>query len=116
MFYHKDRERCCSVHGCDLTTSGSNNLLEWFKLELEKHYEPTEAHRRGQGTADDKDARIPNRMVRWIDAGFEYEADPRQPDKLLGNLKVNEEGVKSLGTPGLKATRDQYDSGFCSAC
>ena len=80
-----------------------------LKGELEQHYELTEAHRLGPGAEDDKEARVLNRIVRWTDAGIEYEADPRQAEKLLRDLKVDD-GVKSVSTPGVKVTKDQLDA------
>ena len=44
-FYHGARDLRCSVHGDDLTTVGPKEDLDWFKAELEKCYELTEAHR-----------------------------------------------------------------------
>ena len=38
------------------------------------------------------------------------EADPRQSEKLLGDLKLNAEGVKAAASPGVRATREQHDS------
>ena len=35
-----------------------------------------------------------NRVVRWTSEGLEYEADPRQVEKLLRLLKLDAEGVK----------------------
>ena len=37
--------------------------------------------------------------------GLEYEADPRQAERLVRDLKL--EGAKVLGTPGVKATSTQ---------
>ena len=41
--------------------------------------------------------------------GFEYEANPRQAEKLLRNLKLDGVGVKSVGSPGVKPTGEQLD-------
>ena len=49
-------------------------------------------------------------MVRWTAAGLEYEADPRQAEKLLRDLKLDGEGVKSASTPGVKLTKEQVDA------
>ena len=46
--------------------------------------------------------------MRWTEQGLEYEADPRQAEKLLRDLKVDE-GVKSVGTPGVKTMREQLE-------
>ena len=43
-----------------------------------------------------------NRVVRWTADGLEYEADPRQCEKLLRDLKFDGEDVKSAGIPGAK--------------
>ena len=59
---------------------GPKDQLDWFKAELEKRYELTEAHRLGPGPEDDREARVLNRIVRWTDDGIEYEADPRHQE------------------------------------
>ena len=47
--------------------------------------------------------------MRWTDGGIEYEADPRQGEKLLRDLKLDGDGVKGAASPGVKATREQLD-------
>ena len=108
VFYHAKRRLRCSVHGDDPTTSGPKRQLDWCKAELEKHYELTEAHRLGLGAKDDKEAGVLNRIVMWTENGSEYEADPRQVEKLSRDLKIDD-GVKSLGTQGVRATRGQVE-------
>ena len=61
VFLHRKKNLRCSVHGDDLTTVGPKDSLDWFKKELEKFYELTEAHRLGPGPKDDKEARVLNR-------------------------------------------------------
>ncbi len=110
VFYHKARDLRCSIHGDDLTTVGSKVNLDWFKKELEKHYELKEPHRLGPGPSDDREALVLNRVVRWTDDGLEMEADPRQAEKLLRDLKLDGDGVKVAASPGVKQTRDQLDA------
>ena len=69
-----------------------------------------ELHRLGPRAKDDKEAIVFNRVVRWTAAGLEYEADPRQAEKLLRDLKLDGEGVKSASTPGVKLTKEQVDA------
>ena len=52
--------------------------------------------RLGPAATDDKEARVLNRIIRWTGNGLEYEADPRQVEKLLEELDLEAEGVKSL--------------------
>ncbi len=110
VFYHQARDLRCSVHGDDLTTVGSKLNLDWFKRELERHYELKEPHRLGPGDGDDREALVLNRVVRWTDAGLELEADPRQAEKLLRDLKLDGEGVKAAASPGARQTREQLDA------
>ena len=69
----------------------------------------------GPGEADDKEATVLNRVVRWTKDGLEYEADPRQGEKLLRDLKLEGEGVKAAATPGVKANREQLDVEYSGA-
>ena len=50
---------------------------------MEKKYELTENYRIGPAPGDGKEAKILNRIVRWTKEGLEYEADPRQAEKLI---------------------------------
>jgi hypothetical protein len=95
------------VHGDDLTTVGPKDSLDWFKNTLEQHYELEESARLGPGPGDAKEARVLNRLVRWTAHGVEYEADPRQAERLLRDLKLA--GAKSVGTPGVKPTLEQTE-------
>ena len=81
-----------------------------MKAELDRHYELTEAHRLGPGAADDKEAKVLNRIVRWTEHGLVYEADPRQGEKLLRDLKLDAADTKALGTPGVKLNREQLET------
>ena len=109
VFYHRAKNLRCSVHGDDITTVGSKTNLDWFKAELEKLYELKEAARIGPADEDDKEATVLNRVVRWTPQGLEMEADPRQGEKLLRDLRLDGDGVKAAASPGVRATREQLD-------
>ena len=79
VFWHKSRSLVSSVHGDDFTTAGSKPDLDWFESEFEAKYELRKGGRIGPGKDDDKEGCVLNRVVRWIEDGLEYEADP---DKL----------------------------------
>ena len=61
----------------------------------------------GPGQDDDKEVRILNRIVRWTDRGLEYEADPRQGEKLVAELGL--EGSRMVGAPAVKQTFDMVE-------
>ena len=45
-------------------------------------YELTDGARPGPGKDHDHEGLVQNRVVRWTSQGLEYEADPRQAEKL----------------------------------
>ena len=72
-------------------------------------YELRKGGRLGPGDCDEKEGRILNRIVRWTPGGLEYEADPRQCEKLLEETQLDE-GCKATATPGIKALAAQVES------
>ena len=109
VFWHKAKRIVCSVHGDDFTSAGPKPSLDWFESELAKHYELTKGGRLGPGVEDDHEARILNRIVRWTSKGLEYEADPRQGERLLEDLELTGD-VKAAPTPGVKPLQHQIDT------
>ena len=77
---------------------------------LRSHYELTVGGRLGPSKADDKEATVLNRIIRWTEEGLEYEADPRQIERLLEELDLDAEGVKGVVTPGVKTQAHQAQS------
>ena len=83
VFVHPGRKIAVSVHGDDFTATGPKDQLDWFQKMMEDHYELTVGGRLGAGANDDKEATVLNRVIRSTDTGIEYEADPRQVERLL---------------------------------
>ena len=90
------------MHGDDFTTAGPKSGLDKFVEMLKEKYELKEAARLGPGPEDDKEARVLNRIIRWTDYGLEYEADPRQGEKLVEELGL--QGANGVTTPATKAS------------
>ena len=107
IFVHESRDIVCTVHGDDFTAVGPKSSLDWYEAELKKLYELKTGGRLGPGKDDDKEATCLNRVIRWTDDGLEYEADPRQAEKLVEELELDGDGVKSTATPGIKALPTQ---------
>ena len=101
VFFHRERRLVCSVHGDDFTTAGPKRHLDWFEETLSGYYELSKGGRLGPGVDDKKEATVLNRVVRWPSHGLEYEADPRQGEKLLDELGLDD-GVNPCSTPGVK--------------
>ena len=105
LYRHPGRDIEVSIHGDDLTATGRKRDLDWYKLELEKHYSLEEAARLGPAAEDAKEAKVLNRIIRWTDAGLEYECDPRQVEQVIRDLGL--QGCKAVGTPGVRQTFEQ---------
>ena len=106
VFHHPEKRLTTSVHGDDFTTTGPKVHLDWFEHQREAVYELSKGGRLGPGLEDDKEGLILNRVVRWTESGLEYEADPRQVEKLLKETGMYEK-TKKAATPGVKALPEQ---------
>ena len=102
VFYHGARRITCSVHGDDFTSSGPKDALDWLEQSIGEEYEITIGPRLGPGPRDAKEARALNRVVRWCDDRIEYEADPRQVERLVEECGLN--GANPMATPSVKPT------------
>ena len=54
------------------------------------------------GDADAKEGRVLNKVIRWLDDRIQYEADPRQVERLVAECGL--EGANGVATPGVKPT------------
>ena len=102
VFHHSGRRVVTSVHGDDFTTSGPADALDWFEEAVKEKYEATIGPRVGPGPHDEKEGRVLNRIVRWCRDRIEYEADPRQVERLIAECGLD--GAKPVVTPGAKPT------------
>ena len=48
-----------------------------------------------------------NRILRWCEGRIEYEADPRQAEKLAAECGL--EGAKAVATPGVKSSVHEFE-------
>jgi hypothetical protein len=92
------------VHGDDFTSSGPKPSLDWFEQTLAEEYELSIGPRLGPGPGDAKEGRALNRVIRWCDKHIEYEADPRQAERLIAECGLGGPEVKPVATPGVKST------------
>ena len=108
IFFHRDRGIACSVHGDDFTSTGAKAELDWLEGQLEGKYELRKGGRLEPGADDAKELTVLNRVLRYTEQGFEYEADPRQAEKLLEGLKLDG-NCNGAATPGLKPLLEQLE-------
>jgi len=102
VFKHPSKMLVVSVHGDDFTTAGACEDLDWFEGNLAEHYECTIQPRIGPGPKDGKEGIVLNRVIRWTSEGLEYEADPRQAEKLIAECGLT--GSNTMATPGVRVS------------
>ena len=88
IFSHADKDIVVTVHGDDFTAVGPKRQLDWYETALEEKYELKKGGRLGPGIDDAKEATCLTRIIRWCADGLEYEADPRQIEKLIEELEL----------------------------
>ena len=71
IFYHKERDLSCAVHGDDFTFCGEDDQLRWIIGEMEKWFEIKVRAILGPEEGDDKEVIILGRTVRWQPWGIE---------------------------------------------
>ena len=86
-------------------TCGLTRLAESIASE----YEISVGPRLGPGPNDAKQARALNRVTTWYDDRIEYEADPRQAERLISECGLT--GANPMGTPGAKVTYQDHEAG-----
>ncbi len=105
LFRHPNRQLVCSVHGDDFTTTGAKSDLDWFEDMIKKHHECTIQERLGPGPNDAQEGIVLNRIIRWGTEGIEYEADPRQTEKLIAECGLT--GANTVATPGVRMSFEE---------
>ena len=108
VFHHAERGIFTSVHGDDFTSTGPCDQLNWMEAAIAERYEITIQPRLGPGDDDAKSGVVLNRIIRWCPEGLEYEADPRQIERLIAECGMD--GSKPIGTPGIRTSFKDLES------
>ena len=108
VFRHPAKNITPSVHVDDFTAAGPKNTFDGFEARTKQRYELTVGGRLGPVDGDRKEALILNRIVRRTDTGLEYKADPRQGEKLLHEILLDDR-KKGCVTPGVKIAAHQVE-------
>jgi hypothetical protein len=75
---------------------------------MKSKYELTVGSRLGPGPNDAEGISVLNQIIRWMPKGIQYEADPRQVEKLLREMEL--EGANGAVTAGQKILARQVES------
>ena len=108
VFWHKAKGISCSVHGGDFTATGPADALDWFETSVGQEYEITVGPRLVPGPNDAKETRAFNRVITWYEDRVEYEADPRQAERLIGECGLR--GANPMGNPGAKTSFQEHEA------
>ena len=108
VFHHREKHIALSVHGDDLTATGPKDALDWYEAAISSEYEVKIHPRMGPGKDDAKEMRVLNRVITWHEAHIEYEADPRQAERLIEECGLT--GSNPVGTPGAKTSFQEHEA------
>ena len=108
VFHHSEKQIALSVHGDDLTATGPKDALDWYEAAIASEYEVKIHPRIGPGKQDAKEMRVLNRVITWHESHIEYEADPRQAERLVEECGLT--GSNSMGTPGSKSSFQEHEA------
>ena len=108
VFWHKAKKISCTVHGDDFTSTGPADALDWFETSVSEEYEISVGPRLGPGPSDAKEARALNRVVTWHEDRIDYEADPRQAERLIKECGLT--GANPMSTPGVKISFQEHEA------
>ena len=99
-FEHKEWGVSVVVHGDDFTALGTDESLNLYEAGLQRSFDCKIRGRLGTDATDMKEIRILNRIVRIVEKGLVYEADPRHVELLVKALGMQD--CKPVATPGIK--------------
>ena len=99
-FEHEEWGVSVVVHGDDFTALGTDEALDLYEAGLKKAFGCKIRGRLGTDVKDSKEIRILNRIVRIVEDGLLYEADPRHVELLAKSLGIQD--CKPVATPGIK--------------
>ena len=108
MFWHPKRNLSCSVHGDNFTTVGPKSSLDWFVDYFKSKQEIKKSARMSPTEEGDKEGRALDKIMRWTNAGIKCEGDPRQVERLVKQLGL--EDAKPASTLGAKVSQEQINS------
>jgi hypothetical protein len=108
VFHDSEKQIALSVHGDDLTATGPKDALDWYEAAIASEYEVKIHPRIGPGKQDAKEMRVLNRVITWHESHIEYEADPRQAERLVEECGLT--GSNPMGTPGSKSSFQEHEA------
>ena len=62
LYWHKERDIEVMVHGDDFVSTAEKKQLKWFKDKLEARFKAVKTQVVGDGTQEEKEGRILNRI------------------------------------------------------
>jgi hypothetical protein len=101
VFFCKDKDIRCVVHGDDFTFSGAKADLLNIAKAMKEVYELKVRAILGDECDDDKEITILNRTLSWGADGMKYEADEKHVTEILKYFNLDESS-KGLDAPSVR--------------
>ena len=93
-YYHAKRQLRMMLHGDDFATVGEPKEIKWLQGKLEDRFEVKTTV---IGREEEREGRVLNRVIRYTDRGWEYEADQRHAEHIIKALNLQD--AKAVNTP-----------------
>ena len=100
----KTKELHVIVHREDFIATGPADSLSWFAGQMGNRYEIT-VHILGPEIGMEREIRVLNRTLQWLDCGITYEPDQRHAEIIVRELGL--EGGQSVISPIVADTSEQ---------
>jgi len=99
VFFHKEKNMECVVHGDDFTILGFEEDLDDLALAMGSWFEIKVRGKIGPEVGDNKEMTILNRTITWEEWGIKIVADPKHAERLIDffGLEENSSTVVSIG-------------------
>ena len=104
-FHHAGRNLMVVVHGDDFTAVGAKADILWYESSLATKFDIKMRGHLGFSDGCVREMRILNRIVRLMDDGLRYEADPRHAEMMIRAMDLAE--ANAVSTPGVTVPSDQ---------
>jgi len=108
VFYHREKDLECVVHGDDFTVLGYDEDLEELEAEMKKWFEIKVRGKIGPDSCDGKEITILDRTVTWLEWGIRITADPKHAERLVEHFGLDETST-SVVSFGKKEDSDKVE-------
>lgn len=91
-YHHPSRHVHAMVHGDDYCSVGQREDIEWSREHLDRRF-TLKTTIVGDGAKEEKEARVLNRVIRFTEQGWEFEADQRHAEIIAKEIDMESANI-----------------------